>query len=92
MMAHNQAEKIQACVFKLKCKMLKKSDMLEKNKFYIRVQHPQIYQNQLVLSLSFFLCCTVLFIIKNFFCILNVFFCTIRVRFDKITDDVITAM
>ena len=41
--------------------MLKKPDVLEKNKFHICVQHPQIYQNQLVLSLSFFLCCTVLF-------------------------------
>ena len=40
--------------------MLKKPDVLEKNKFHIRVQHPQIYQKQLVLSLSFFLCCTVL--------------------------------
>ena len=34
--------------------MLKKPDVLEKNKFHIRVQHPQIYQNQLVLSFSFF--------------------------------------
>ena len=40
--------------------MLKKPDVLEKNKFHIRVQHLQIYQNQIVLSLSFFLCCTVL--------------------------------
>ena len=34
--------------------MLKKPDVLEKNKFHIRVQHLQIYQNQIVLSLSFF--------------------------------------
>ena len=34
--------------------MLKKPDVLEKNKFHIRVQHLQIYQNQIVLPLSFF--------------------------------------
>ena len=39
----NQAENIQACVFKIKCKMLKKPEVLEKNKYHIRVQHPQIY-------------------------------------------------
>ena len=55
MMAHKSSrENSGLCLFKLKCKMLKKSDVLEKNKFHIRVQHPQIYQNQLVLSLSFF--------------------------------------
>ena len=40
--------------------MLKKSDVIEKNKFHIRVQHTKIYQNQLLLSLSFFSCCTVI--------------------------------
>ena len=42
--------------------MLKKPDVIEKNniRVHIRVQHPQVHQNQLVLSLSFFLCCTVL--------------------------------
>ena len=34
--------------------MLKKPYVIEKNKFCNRIQHPQIYQNQLVLSLSFF--------------------------------------
>ena len=34
--------------------MMKKTDVIEKNKFVIPVQHPPIFQNHLVLSLSFF--------------------------------------
>ena len=34
--------------------MLKKPDVIEKKKCDIRVQHAKIYQNQLLLSLSFF--------------------------------------
>ena len=40
--------------------MVKNPDVIEKKNFIFVVQHPQIYQNQLVLSLSFF-CCTLLF-------------------------------
>ena len=51
-MAHKSSRQYSSLCFQNK--MLKKPDVLEKIRYHIRVQHPQIYSNQLVLSLSFF--------------------------------------